>query len=245
MEKKKEAITAVIVQARMNSSRFYGKVLKKINKQSLLEILLFRIKTLKETDKIIVATSNSFADKKIVRLCKKNGFDYFVGSEKNVQARYYNAAKKFNVKNIIRITADCPLIDIYIIKKIKKLYFDRGGMEYVSNVIFPTFPDGMDVEMFPFELLRKRVEKKVSNFEKEHVTTFFVKKKIKKNNLFYNNDYSSLRLTVDTIYDYQIIKNLIKYFNNNIFINLNDIISLYDTHPCFFKKNQNVNRNLK
>ena len=147
MEKKK--LTAIIVQARSNSSRFYEKILKIINNKSLLEILLLRLKKLNKVDKIIVATTNSNNDRKIIKICKKCDVDYFVGSETNVQLRYYKAAKKFNISNIIRITSDCPLMDIEIIKKIIKLFFKRKR-QYVSNVIFPTYPNGMDVEMFSF-----------------------------------------------------------------------------------------------
>lgn len=242
MEKKDNSLTAVIIQARIRSSRFYGKILKKINNKALLDILISRLKKLKGVDKIIVATSKSIVDKKIVKFCKKNNYDYFIGSENDVQSRYYGAAKKFNVSNIIRITSDCPLIDIKIIKKIKKLYYSKKRKEYVSNVIFPTYPDGMDVEMFPLELLEQRIKKKISNFEKEHVTPFFINQKKKENNLFYSNNYSKLRLTVDTKYDYLIIKKIIKYFDNDIYITLKDIVSLYKKNPTFFGKNQNVNR---
>tara|TARA_B100001063_G_scaffold233204_1_gene249167 strand:+ start:4021 stop:6063 length:2043 start_codon:yes stop_codon:yes gene_type:complete len=241
MEKKK--LTAIIIQARSNSSRFYEKILKMINNKSLLEILLLRLKKLSKVDKIIVATTNSNNDRKIIKICKKCDVDYFEGSEANVQLRYYKAAKKFNISNIIRITSDCPLIDVDIVKKIIKLFFKRNR-QYVSNILFPTYPDGMDVEMFSFESIKKRVKKKVNNFEKEHVTSFFIKKKIKKNNLFFKKDYSNLRLTVDTIYDYQIIKKLIEFFNNNIYISLKEIIELYEKKPGFFEKNQNAKRNL-
>ena len=242
MEKKDNSITGIIIQARMKSSRFYGKILRKINNKTLLDILILRLNKLKEVDKIIVATSKSVVDKKIVNLCEKNNYDYFVGSENNVQSRYYGAAKKYNVSNIIRITSDCPLIDINIIKKIKKLYYSKKRKKYVSNVIFPTYPDGMDVEMFPFELLEQRISKKISKFEKEHVTPFFINQKKKDDNLFYSNNYSKLRLTVDTKDDYLIIKKIIKHFDNDIFVTLKDIVGLYKKNPKFFGKNQNVNR---
>ena len=242
MGKKDNSITAVIIQARMKSSRFYGKILKKINNKALLDILISRLKKLKEVDKIIVATSKSVVDKKIVKLCKKNNYDYFIGSENDVQSRYYGAAKKFNVSNIIRITSDCPLIDINIIKKIRKLYHSKKKKKYVSNVIFPTYPDGMDVEMFPFELLEQRIRKKISKFEKEHVTPFFINQKKKENNLFYSNNYSKLRLTIDTKDDYLIIRKISKHLDNDIFVTLKDIVSLYKRNPGFFEKNQNVKR---
>ena len=100
----------------------------------------------------------------------------------------------------------------------------------------------MDVEMFPFELLEQRIRKKISKFEKEHVTPFFINQKKKENNLFYSNNYSKLRLTIDTKDDYLIIKKIIKHFDNDIFVTLKDIVSLYKRNPGFFEKNQNVKR---
>ena len=166
---------------------------------------------------------------------------YFVGSEKNVQDRILKTSKKYNIKNIVRITSDCPLIDIYTINKMIDIFFE--GYDYVSNTIKPTMPDGFDVEIFKTKILEERINSKSINNEKEHVTSAM------KNNLKYKRynyelykDYSNLRLTLDTKYDLYIIKKVLKHFNNNIYVNLNKILNLYKKNPKFFEKNADINR---
>ena len=147
-------INYIFVQARYNSTRLKGKVLNKINNITILEILLKRISKLKLNHKVIVLCSNNPDDRKIINLCNRKGFKYFIGSEENVLKRYYYAAKKYNAKNIIRITADCPLIDPDILDSVIQK-FNEGKYDYVSNINPPSFPDGLDIEMFNFNSLKK------------------------------------------------------------------------------------------
>ena len=233
---------SVIIQARYSSTRFEGKVLKKIKKKTILEILIKRLNRSKKIKNIIVACSTNPKDKKIIKLCKKIKVNYFAGSEKNVQDRYYKASKKFRIKNIIRITADCPLIDISVIDKMVDKF--NEGYDYVSNTINPTMPDGLDVEIFKFQILEDRINKKKINNEKEHVTSGIL------NNLNYrrfnfelSENFSNLRLTLDTKYDLQIIKKVLS-LKNNIYISLKKILNLYRKNPKFFKKNANTERNV-
>ena len=100
-------VTAII-QARYDSKRFPGKILKEIKNFTILEILIKRLKKTKLVNKIVVCCTNNFKDKKIISLCKKLNILFYVGSEKNVLSRYYKTAKKFDAKNILRITSDCP-----------------------------------------------------------------------------------------------------------------------------------------
>ena len=139
MEKNKRI--AAIIQARINSKRFRGKILKKINNTRIIEILILRLKKSKKINDIIVACSNNKDDEKIIKICKKLKIKYFVGSEHNVLERYYNTAKKFKIQNIVRITSDCPLIDPFILDNLIEKYFSKK-CDYASNTIDPTFPDG-------------------------------------------------------------------------------------------------------
>ena len=117
------------------------------------------------------------------------GIKYYFGSEKNVLQRYYFAAKKFNAETIIRLTSDCPLIDINLIKKITNLY-EQNNYDYVSNVNPPTFPDGMDVEVFNFKTLKKVFYKATDKDDKEHVTKLIrYSNNFKKLNYFNLVDY--------------------------------------------------------
>ena len=106
---------SIIIQARMGSSRLPNKVLLRYKNLSILDILINRLKNTRLIDKIIIATTNNKEDIKIVNYCKNNNIKYFRGSECDVLSRYYYAAKKYKIKNIIRITSDCPLIDYRIL----------------------------------------------------------------------------------------------------------------------------------
>jgi spore coat polysaccharide biosynthesis protein SpsF (cytidylyltransferase family) len=160
-----------IVQARFFASRLPGKVLKKINNKTILEILIKRLLKSKKISKIIIACSSNKMDKEIIKIANKVKIDYFIGSEKNVLKRYYLAAKKFKFNNICRITADCPLIDSNIVELVIKNFFEKK-VDYASNAIPPSFPDGLDVEVFNFKSLSKAYKNAKSDYDKEHVNPY-------------------------------------------------------------------------
>ena len=203
----------VLIQARYNSTRFPGKVLKKIGDESLLEIIYSRIKNSKKVNKIVVACSKSKNDIEIVKLCEKKNISFFQGDENNVLKRYYDAAKKYKFKNIVRITSDCPLIDYTMLDNLIDNFFLRK-VDYASNINPPSYPDGFDLEIFSFSALENAYQKVVSNSDKEHVTTYIRKnKKFKKFNLQCSSgNFSNIGLTVDTQKDIQVLKKI--YFLN-------------------------------
>ena len=236
-------VTAII-QARYNSVRFPGKILKKINNVTVLEILIKRLSQSKLIKEIIVSCSNNPKDKKIIYLCKKLNINYYVGPEKNLLSRYYKTAKKFHVGNILRITGDCPLIDSKLIDRLIGNFFDND-CDYASNVINPTFPDGLDIEVFKFKILSERYKKSTDKFEKEHVTTNFINNdKYKRYSLELKKNYANLRITLDTEYDFYIINKLFEYFKYDFFISYKKILNLYEKNPSFFEKNYSVKRNI-
>ena len=241
MGKKKKVLA--IIQARYNSSRFPGKVIKKINNKTILEILIQRLSKSKLITKIIVACSNSSSDKAIVDISNKLGVDCFIGSEVDVLDRFYNAAKKYDNFSILRITADCPLIDSEIVDKVINNFFLRR-VDYASNTNPPTFPDGLDVEIFKFSVLKETYLKAKKYFEREHVTPFMINnRKYKKFNLKNSKDYSSLRLTLDERKDFILIKKIIENFKNNLYFNLEDILYFYKKNKKIFLINSNIKRN--
>jgi glutamate-1-semialdehyde 2,1-aminomutase len=241
MEFKKKVLA--IIQARYNSVRFPGKVVKKINNKTVLEILIRRLSKSKYISKTIVACSNNPNDKALVGICKKLGVDFFIGSENDVLDRFYNAAKKYKGINILRVTADCPLMDSKIVDDVISSFFLKN-VDYASNTNPPTFPDGLDVEIFKFDALKEAHIKSKLLIEREHVTPFIINnKKFKKFNLKNFKDYSSLRLTLDEKVDFILIKNIINNFKKNLYFNLNDIINFYKKNKKFFSINSNIKRN--
>jgi len=241
MELKKRILA--VVQARYNSQRFPGKVVKKINNRTILEILIKRLSKSKHITKIVVACSKNPNDKKIINICKKLGISYFSGSENDVLDRFYNVAKKYKAANILRITGDCPLIDFQVVDEVISNFFLKD-VDYASNVDPPTFPDGLDVEIFKFSALKKAFEESKKNFEREHVTPFIINnKKFKKFNLQNYKDLSSIRLTLDEKEDLILIEKIINNFKNNLYFNLNDILNLYKKKKDIFLINKNLLRN--
>ena len=200
-----------LIQTRSSSKRLKNKVLYKILNQEVFKIVYKRTIKSKYIKKAIILTTNLKADEKIVKICKRSKIPYFRGNNLNVLKRYYEAAKKYNLKSIVRITSDCPLIDPKVIDRICKKYSEKN-YHYVSNVIKPTYPDGYDVEIFNFNTLEKVFRKAKTKFEKEHVTTRMIKdKNLKKFNIKLNKNYSKFRLTLDNLSDFKKIK---KIFEN-------------------------------
>ena len=155
-----------IIQARYDSKRFYGKILKKIKDKTILEIIVKRLKKSKLINKIVIATSNEKIDSKIIKLCEKNNYSYYLGSKNDVLNRYYNTAIEFKAKTIVRITGDCPLVDPEIVDRV--IYeLEKNGIDYASNTFPPSYPDGLDVEVFTFAALKMAWEQANTEYDRE------------------------------------------------------------------------------
>ena len=237
-----------IIQARMGSTRLPGKVLKPILGKEMLWHLVNRVKNAKLVDQIVVATTINSEDIKIVEFCVRENIDYFQGHETDVLDRYYQAAKKFEATEIIRITGDCPLADPRIIDgAIEKFFsgkFDHLGVATGAGVagkdIFK-FPDGLDCEIFKFEVLEKGALLSKNPLEREHVTmyTWTRPEVFKLGNLFSERDYSMYRLTVDHQDDLEVIEEIFgRLYEVNPFFSLEDVIELVEEDPGILKINK-------
>ena len=237
-----------IIQARLGSTRLPGKVLKKILGKPMLERMIERLKRSKTIDKIVIATTDNPEDKKVADLAKKIGIDYYQGSENDVLDRYYRAAKKFKTGDIIvRLTGDCPLMDSRVVDQVVNFYKkNKKKFDYVSNVRPPTFPDGMDMEVFSFESLERAWQNAELQSEREHVTAYIYKHPeiFRIGNLHYKKDFSNLRLTVDNKEDLMLVRKIfqILYKKNNNFT-LEDILELSENQPAIFLINRHIQRN--
>ena len=239
---------SIIIQARLGSSRLPGKVLINYKNYTLLSVLYQRLKRSQKIKEIIIATTKKRDDNEIVKFCKTNSIKYFRGSENNVLNRYYQTAKKFNIKNIIRITADCPFIDPIILDKMI-IEFKKKKLDYLSNT-YPepsTYPDGMDIEIFKFNSLKLANKYAVSKTEKEHVTYYIRKQKIFKIlRTDMSKNLSHYRLTVDYSKDFNLFKKLIDKFNNNIFLlSMDKILNFIDRNPKLVRYQKGILRNEK
>lgn len=238
----------VIMQARMGSSRMPGKVLKTVCGKPLLVLQAERVQAARQVERMVVATTTSRLDEPIVELCRQTGLDCFRGSENDVLDRYYQAARQSGFLEgdaIIRVTADCPLLDPEVLDQVIQLFADQE-VDYASNVNPPTFPDGMDVEIFRFEALARAWREARLSSEREHVTPYIRNHSeiFSQANYRASSDLSALRLTVDEPEDLEVVRCIYEklYSQNRIFL-LADILQLIKTEPQLLELNQRIKRN--
>ena len=232
--------TAIIIQARMGSTRLPGKIMKKILNKPMIEYLIERASKSKMIDDIIVATSDTKENKELIDCLKAKSVKYFIGDENDVLSRYYYTAKKFNIDNIIRVTADCPLIDATIIDDtVKKYYKDK--VDYASNIFPRSFPKGLDTEIFSFNSIEKAFNEANSLYDREHVTPYIRESgKFDISNISYEKDYSYLRLTVDWEEDFKLISKIFNQFKPNIFFNWLDVVDELFKNPELIQINNHL-----
>ena len=229
-----------IVQARMTSERFPGKVLKYIDKKrSVLQFLIERLNKSKLIDQLVISCSDNAKDKKIIDFCKKNKIDYFAGSENNLLDRYYKTYKKFDGDTIVRITSDCPFIDATLLDKMIKKFFEKKA-DYLSNTIIRTFPDGLDIEIFKSTTLEFAKKNVTSLYDQEHVTPFMKRsKKINSYNFKNKKDFSDVRVTLDYRDDLADLRKIVRKFNSNTDFTLKNLINLKKKYKDNFIINMN------
>lgn len=211
-----EVNTIIITQARVNSTRLPGKVLKKIDGKTLLKIHLERLSKCTKVSDIIVATTIEDSDTIIYEKAIEWGFTASRGSESDVLDRFYQAAKDKNADWIVRVTSDCPLIDPELIDKVIVLAHENQ-VDYCSNILIENYPDGQDVEVFKFSALEKAWKNANLLSEREHVTPYIRNNSDFKNgtefvalNFPCESDFSKIRMTVDESEDFDIIEILVK-----------------------------------
>lgn len=232
-----------IVQARMGSIRLPGKVLKEVNGKSLIEILFHRLSRSEKIDKVILATSKNPENDLLVETVEKLGFAVFRGSEDDVLDRYYQAAKLYSPEAVVRITGDCPIIDPKVVDDVIGLY-QENNVDYASNTEPPTFPDGLDTEVFSFEVLKVAHEQAYELFDREHVTSFIrTNGQFKRVNHANDTDLSGERWTVDDPEDFEVMENVINHFAPNLDFSWRDVLGLKQSHPEYFEANEGIKRN--
>lgn len=238
----KRNITAII-QARMNSRRLPNKALLKIGEIPMLLHVINQAKASKYIKNVIIATTNSSSDKKIVNFCIKNNIDYFRGSSKDVLDRYYKCGKKFSCNPIVRISSDCPFIDPIIIDKtISK--FLRNSFDYIGNNLekkdnewqnsLCKFPQGMVIEICKFQTLEEAWNQAQKPSEREHVFPYiqFNPKMFKVSNIFSKKNFSFIRCTVDHKEDLKFVREIWKRKSKKKkIIHVDDIVKIILKEP--------------
>jgi len=238
-------VILAILQARYSSSRLPGKVLKPILGTPMLALQIERILCAKKIDKLVVATSVNDADASIYNMCRSIDVDCFRGDLNNVLDRFYQAAKPNEPDYIVRLTGDCPLIDPEIVDSVIQFCLD-GNYDYVSNSLKPTFPDGLDVEIFKFAALESAWQEASLPSHKEHVTPFiYLQPDRYKVSVFKNGvDLSDLRWTVDEKEDFEFVSKIYSaLYNSNPRFVMKDVLQLLEIRPELAQINTKYQRN--
>ncbi len=234
----------------MGSKRLPGKVLKKLsNDNTILDVLIKRLKLSKFVDEIIICTTRRKENKGIIKIAKNNNVPYFIGSENNVLKRYYKCAKQFNLDTIIRITSDCPFVDPFMLDEMLQFYRENC-YDFIYNVVeeLTNIPIGFDIEIFSFLIIEKVFRLARSKKDKEHVTSFINFHPDLFSIHYYNisglKKIEGLRLTIDEPEDLEMCRKLYKKLvekNKPIDFSIYDILEAVEENPEIV----NINKHIK
>ena len=205
-----------LIQARMGSSRFPGKVLQDLAGRPMLWHVVHRVRGAKSVDQVVIATTDREVDDPIAKFCEREGIGCFRGNEQDVLDRFYQAAKANDADVVVRITADCPLVDPEVIDKVLSR-FAQGDCDYACNVMRYTYPDGLDTEVFSFAALEKAWREADKPSEREHVTPYLRTGKFRTANVESEIPVSpeKFRWTVDHPADLEFVRRVYAAFSKN------------------------------
>ncbi|MDD5103140.1 MAG: glycosyltransferase family protein [Candidatus Peribacteraceae bacterium] len=234
--------TIAIIQARMSSRRLPGKILADVAGAPLLTHVVRRAKAAGVFDAVIVATSTEKTDDPVQAFCKAQDVPCFRGSLDDVLDRYYQTAKSSGADHIVRLTADCPLLDPVVIRMVIDALDEH--YDYVSNALHRTYPKGLDTEAFSLQTLARVWEQARLPSEREHVTPFIYKNPtlFRVKEITQQTDRSTLRWTVDEQRDLDFVRAVYKELGDGVF-SQEEILSLLKTHPEIQKLNEGIDPN--
>lgn len=236
--------TVAIVQARMGSTRFPNKVMREIGGTPMIGLLLERLRRARRIDAIVVATSVDSRNDPLAAYVRGLGFGVFRGSENDVLDRFYHAAAEAGAEVVVRVTGDCPLVDPDLVDQVVELY-TTSAVDYASNVQPPTFPDGLDIEVFSRAALEDAWRSAREAREREHVTPFLRESgRFRRANLVNaGDDDSAERWTVDEPADFEIVQRVFTYFHPRRDFGYADVRQLRASYPDWFMDNRHLDRN--
>jgi glutamate-1-semialdehyde 2,1-aminomutase/spore coat polysaccharide biosynthesis protein SpsF len=236
-----EGPVVAIIQARMGSSRLPGKSLADIEKRPMLWHVIERVKRASLVDRVVVATSTAPADDAIERMCRDNGVPCYRGSENDVLDRFYGAARRERAAQVVRITADCPLIDPEVIDRVVRR-FQHGDLDYASNAMVRSYPDGLDTEIFSFAALERAWHEARKSSEREHVTPYLRSEKFRTANVENGSTslYQHYRWTVDEVEDLEFIRAVYQAFREKGSFGMKDVLELIAENPGLEKMNADI-----
>ena len=237
-------MVSAIIQARMNSTRVPGKTLKEVMGRPLLSFVIERLRFSTSIDQVIVATTSNSKDDPIEEIARRENVICYRGSEDDVLDRFYQAAQKYDLKHVMRLTGDCPFMQADICDHISSIYFS-GGFDYVRTG--ETYAEGLDCEVMSFKALSRAWKEARLKSDREHVSLYIRNhpKKFRIKIVENESDDSRYRITVDEYEDFSVAKAIIEhlYTGPDTYFTIADIKSLLDAHPEIYKLNAHIIRN--
>lgn len=232
-----------IVQARMGSTRLPGKVLLPIDGRPMFSYQIERLRRARSLQQLVIATTDLAADQPIVDFAAAEGVACVRGSEQDVLSRYRLAAREFAATTVVRVTSDCPLLDPELIDAAIDAYREGGAYDYVSNMMQPSWPYGMAVEVFSATALEEAFNEATDPAEREHVTPFIYwrPERYRLRSLTRQPDLSAHRWTVDTPEDFQVVRLILQtLYPRRPTFSMSDVLALLEQHPDWVRINANV-----
>jgi glutamate-1-semialdehyde 2,1-aminomutase len=235
--------TIAIIQARMGSTRLPNKVMKPVLGVPMIELLISRLARATEIDQIVVATSEDVRNLPLAKHVRKLGYACEQGSENDVLDRYVRAARAHEADVVVRITGDCPLVDPDLVDECIRR-FKAAQVDYFSNVDPPTYPDGMDIEVFTIEAIERAIRETDRAFDHEHVTPYLrTSQRFRTGLMQHAADLSAMRWTVDEPNDFAVIEKVFQHFHPRTDFSWGEVLALAEAQPAIFSINQNTIRN--
>lgn len=230
----------------MSSTRLPGKVLADIAGKTMIERVIQRTAAAVEVDQVVVAATTDIADDPLVQTIENLGLcAVFRGSLEDVLARYYHSAQQYKADLVVRVTADDPLKDPSIIDKAVRYLKEDAGLDYCSNTLDPSYPEGLDIEVFRFAALARAHAEAALRSEREHVTPYIWKhpELFELLNFHFEKDLKDWRWTVDKPADLQFMRRVYDHFKDQPLVSHHEVISWLEDHPQVREINSGILRN--
>ena len=237
--------TLAILQARMSSTRLPGKVLTPINGKPMIYWQIERIRQSKSIDELIVATSTDESDDPVFNYLIELGVKVYRGSLDDVLSRYQEIRIQTAPNILIRLTGDCPLTMPVLLDEMVEDFL-RSDVDYLSNVLEPTFPDGLDIEIMRASTLAKLAEFKLTDFEREHVTVGILERRNIFNCKNFSNieDLSNMRWTVDYQEDFAFVRQIFGAFKGReTMFTFEEVMQFLENNPGIYSEISGDSRN--
>jgi spore coat polysaccharide biosynthesis protein SpsF len=225
--------TVAVLQARMSSTRLPGKVLLRTCGKPLLAHQIERVRRCRAIDTLVVATSDSPDDAPIAALCDQLAVPVFRGDLHDVLDRMVRAARPYAPRWFVRLTGDCPLADPAVVDQVVRACRE-DGVDYASNALHPTFPDGLDAECMRFAALEEARHEACKPSEREHVTPFIhtQPQRYALREVRHAPDLSGLRWTVDDPADFVFVSQVYEHlYPRQPDFGMEDVLALLRAHP--------------